>query len=438
MSNIQVPSPAAPAPGRPQPAPQQAARARPGSNSFFKNLGVPGLLWVIAGLLICGSFWLPWFTSTLVCNDAVCKPPITKDPHFVSHYAASPTGFSVANGTFVLTSTGPSGTTVHEGFSFLLLWLIFLAGVLLVVLPLLLALSRVHADRTRTFILVLGLLLLIVEVGYAISASQALPQTKSSLAVLLNSLALRSGRLAVFDFSTGPAVGFWLTLAATLGAIGASLYDRFSASLGQGFDMGLFWRNLGLAGQVMLLAGIALVVAFFLPWFSMPDPTAGTRGGYQIIGKQVTVIPQTLSGWSTAVNGLQTPFFAGGSCTSCVTPHVSIFLSLWLIALAALGLVAVAWMLGRALLWRRMAAILACTICLVALTLEAFFLLEVQSLQTYDEQVFQAAGQQLKGTAYGVTWGFWAALAITGVALLVSGFLLLQRHKSVTGRPIKP
>jgi hypothetical protein len=435
MSNIQIPPPAAPIPGKARPA----AKAGPSSNSFFKNLGFPGLLWVIAGLLICGSFLLPWFTSTLLCNDTVCKPPTIKDPHFISHYAASPTGFSIASGAFVLNTTGSSGTAVHEGFSFLLLWLVFLAGVLLVALPLLLALSRVHADRTRAFILILSLLLLVVEVGYAISATQALPQTKTNLALLLNSLAVRSGRLAIFDYSTGPAVGFWLALAATLGAIGASLYDRFSSSLGRGFDISLFWRNLGLAGQVVLLAGIALGVAFFLPWFSTPDPTAGPRGGYQIAAtKQVTVIPQTLSGWSTAANGLQTPFFVGGSCASCVMPQVSIFLSLWLIALAALGLIAIAWMLGRALLWRRMAAILACITCLVALMLEAFFLLEVQSLQAYDEQIFQAAGQQLKGTAYGVTWGFWLALAVTGVALFVSGFLLLQRHKSVTGRPVGP
>ena len=432
MAGIQVPPPAAPVLGKARPAPQGGSS----SNSFFKNLGFPGLLWVIAGLLICGSFFLPWFTSGLICNDTVCKPPAIKDPHFVSHYAASPTGFSIASGSFTLNSTGLSGAAVHEGFSFLLLWLVFLAGLLLVVLPLLLALSRVHADRTRGFILILGLLLLVVEVGYAISATQALSQTRFSLAALLNSLALRSGRLATFDFSTGPAIGFWLALAATLVAICASVYDRFSSSLGRSFDMGLFWRNLGLAGRVMLLAGIALAVAFFLPWFSTPDPTAGLIGGYQVsAAKQVTVTSQTLSGWNTAANGLQTPFFAGGSCTSCVTPHVSIFLSLWLIAAAALGLITIAWMLGRLLLWRRMAAILACTICLVALTLEAFFLLEVQSLQTYDEQVFQAAGQHLKGVAYGVVWGFWLALAITGAALLVSGFLLLQRHKSVTGRP---
>ncbi len=435
MSSIQVPPPAPPTQGRAQPA---AARGGAGSNGFFQNLGISGLLSILAGLLICGSFFLPWFTSRLICNDPVCSAKVIKDPHFASHYASSPTGFSLANGTFGLTTTGPSGP-VHETFSFLLLWLIFLAGLLLIGLPLLLAFRKMHATRTRVFLLLLGLLLLVVEVGYAISASQALPQTKVALASLLNSLALRSGRLAVFDFSTGPAVGFWLALGATLVACVAGIYNLFASASGRSVNAGLFWRNLGLAGQVILLAGLALGVAFFLPWFSTPDPAAGPGGGYQISAtKHVTVIARTLSGWDTAANGLQTPYFAGGSCASCVAPHVSIFLSLWLVGLAALGLIAVAWMMGRGLLWRRMAAILACIICLIALALEGFFLLEVQSLQSYDEQLFQAAGQQLTGLAYGVVWGFWVALAVTGSALLVSGFLLLQRHKSVTGRLVGP
>jgi hypothetical protein len=395
-------------------------------------------LWIITGLLICGAFFLPWFTSGLLCHDPVCNALVAKDKHFISHYAASPTGFSIASGTFVLTTTAPSGV-IHEGFSFLLLWVIFLGGLLLIGLPLLLALSKMDAARTRVFLLVLGLLLLAVEVGYAMSAAQALPQTKAGLAALLNGLALSSKRQAVFAFTTSPAAGFWLALAATLVAIGASGYALFASAFGRRFDVFLFWRNLGLAGQVMLLAGLALVVVFFLPWFSTPDPAAGPGGGYLVSAKkQVSVISQTVSGWNTAANGLQTPYFGGGSCTSCLTPHVSIFLSLWLVLLAALCLVGIAWMLGRGLLWRRMAAILACVICLVALALEAFFLLEVQSLQTYDEQIFRAAGQQLTVTAYSVVWGFWAALAITGLALLVSGFLLLQRHKSVTGKLVGP
>lgn len=403
-----------------------------GSKRSWQNLGFSGLILVLAGLAVCGSFFLPWFSSNLLCTDPVCSPPTMKDPHFLTHYAASATGFSIANGTFSLTTTGALGP-INEGFSFLLLWLIFLSGLLLIVLPLLLALGKMDAGRTRNFFLVLGLVTLVIEVIYSINAAQALPQTKTGLASLLNALALPAGHQAVFDFSTGPAGGFWLALGATLVAIGAGGYALASAA-GRRYNTGLLWRNLGLAGQVILTFGLALIVAFFLPWFSTP-------GGYKVAANKtgVTVVQSVLtSGWNTAANGLQTSLLGNGSCTTCPTSHVSIFLSLWLVPLAALGLVAITWMLGRGLLWRRMAAILACVILLVALGLEAFFLLEVQSLQNYDVQVFQSAGQQLTGTAYSVAWGFWVALALTGIALLVSGFLLLQRHKSVTGRPAIP
>ena len=428
MSSIRPPQLASTAQGS-----AQAASVRgSGSKRPWQNLGFPGLVLVLAGLALCGSFFLPWFSSSLVCTDPVCSPPTMKDPHFLNHYSASTSGFSIANGTFALTTTGPLGP-IHESFSFLVLWVVFLAGLLLIVLPLLLALGKMDAGRTRVFFLALVLVTLVIEVIYSINAAQALPQTKTGLASLLNALALPAGHQAVFDFSTGLAGGFWLALGATLVATGASGYALASAS-GRRYNTGLLWRNLGLAGQVVLTFGLALIVAFFLPWFSTP-------GGYKVAANRtgVTVAQSVLtSGWNTAANGLQTPLLGNGSCTSCPTPHVSIFLSLWLVPLTALGLVAITWMLGRGLLWRRMAAILACVTLLVALALETFFLLEVQSLQNYDVQVFQSAGQQLTGTAYSVAWGFWVALALTGIALLVSGFLLLQRHKSVTGRPAIP
>ena len=428
MSSIRPPQLASTAQGSAQGTPVRGS----GSKRSWQNLGFSGLILVLAGLALCGSFFLPWFSSNLLCTDPVCSPPTMKDPHFLTHYSASATGFSIANGTFSLTTTGPFGP-INEGFSFLLLWLVFLSGLLLIVLPLLLALGKMDAGRTRNFFLVLALVTLVIEGIYSINAAQALPQTKTGLASLLNALALPAGHQAVFDFSTGPAGGFWLALGATLVATGASGYALASAA-GRRYNTGLLWRNLGLAGQVILTFGLALIVAFFLPWFSTP-------GGYKVAANKtgVTVVQSVLtSGWNTAANGLQTSLLGNGSCTTCPASHVSIFLSLWLVPLAALGLVAITWMLGRGLLWRRMAAILACVILLVALGLEAFFLLEVQSLQNYDVQVFQSAGQQLTGTAYSVAWGFWAALALTGIALLVSGFLLLQRHKSVTGRPAIP
>ncbi len=431
MSSIR-PQPAASATNSPSVASQAG---KPRLNSYFRNLGWPGLLWVLAGLVLCGSFFLPWLASSLVCIDPVCTPLVARDPHFLSHYASSPTGFSIASGTFALDTNGSVGP-IHEGFSFLWLWLVFLAGLVLIALPLLLALGKMDTRRTHIFLLAFCLLTLAVEIGYSVSASQALPQTRAGLAALLNSQALsKFKREAVFAFPTGPATGYWLALGATLFAAGVSAYALASAS-GRRFDALLFWRSLGLSGQTILLAGVALEIAFFLPWLSTPEYTASATGGYKIAKGSVTVAQTaTTSGWNTAANGFTLPLYANGQCTtSCSTAHISIFLSLWLIPLVGLGLVWIAWLLGRGLLWRRIAAILACLVLLIALTLEAFFLLEVQSLQSFDEQLFRLAGQRLTGTAYSVAWGFWVTLAISGAALLVSGFLLLQRHKSVTGR----
>ncbi len=434
MSNVR-PQPAAAAQGNPP----SAARGAPGPASFTSNLGFPGALWVLSGLLLCGTFFLPWMTSSLVCTDLVCKTEVAKDPHFLSHYAASPAGFSIASGTFALDTTGPSGL-IHESFSFLWLWLIFLAGLALIVLPVLLALGKMDARRTRIFLLIFCLLMLGVEISYSVSVGQSLPQTRAGLSSLLNGLALKSsGREAIFTFSTDPAMGYWLALGATLIAAGASGYALASAS-GRRFDALILWSKIGLAGQIILLAGLALCVDFFLPWLSMPDPTANATGGYTITKGVVTVAQTaTTSGWNTAANGFQLPLSANGQCAaSCLTSHISIFLSLWLIPAVGLGLIWIVWLLGKGYLWRRVAAILACITLLVALALEALFLLEVQSLQSFDEQVFQLAGQQLKSTAYSVAWGFWVAMAVSGFALLASGFLLLQRHKSVTGKLIGP
>lgn len=429
---------------RPQAAPTQGSAqggtsaGRPGSYSFTWNVGFSGVLWVLAGLVICASFFLPWFSSSLVCNDAVCQALVQQNPNFLSSYAASPNGFSIASGMFSLDTNGSSGL-IHDGFSFLWLWLVFLAGVALVVLPLTLTHGKMHAGRTRIFLLAFCLVTLVVEVIYWVSANQALAQTRTGLAALL---ALKSGGHEVaYTFSTGPTSGFWIALVATLIATGASATAHASAA-GRSFDTMLFMRNLGLGGQMILLAGLALCVAFFLPWFSTPDPTANATGGYVATAtKGVFMVAQTtsVSAWSAASNGFPIPLPAGTACgISCPTFHVSIFLSLWLIPLVGLGLIWIAWMMGRGLLWRRMAAIIACVALVVALALEAFFFLEVQSLQSFDAQFFLSQNLQLMGTAYGVVWGFWVALGASGVALLVSGFLLLQRHKSVTGRLVGP
>jgi hypothetical protein len=398
-------------------APTQGG-ARPAAaqgGSGFAGLGIPGLLWIIAGLVICGSFLLPWLTANLVCTDPLCSAAVIKTLRFPSGSAASPTGFAIAAGTFTLSTGGPFGV-IHEGFTFLLLWLVFLAGLLLVVLPVLMARGIVDQGRTRFSVLALALMALAVEILYSLSVAQALPRTRAGVAALLNGLAVSSGRQAAFSLSTGPGPGFWLAVVATLVAIAASIWALYASSASRPFDASAFWKSLGLAGQVALVAALALVIVFFLPWFTTPDPTnPGTA-------------------WSEAADGVQMSFLAGNSCVICQAPQVSIFPYLWLLLFAALGLIGIVWLLSRSLLWRRLAAILICIALLLALVVEGAYLLEVQSLHSYAAQVMQATGQQLSGSTYTVTWGFWVALAVTGGALLFSGFLLLGRHKSVTGR----
>jgi hypothetical protein len=411
MSSVRAPQPAASARGNVPVAPGPGGSPR----SVFTALGIPGLLSILAGLVICGSFLLPWLTATLICTDPLCSTSVIKTLHFPAGSAASPTGFSIASGRFALNTGGPVGN-IHESFTFLMLWLVLLAGLLLIALPVLMALGRVDAKRTQVSLLVIGLIALAVEVVYGLSAASALPQTRAGVAALLNGLAVSSGRQAAFTFSTGPGLGFWVAVAATLAAIGISLYGFYGAAASKRFSGSLFWKRVGLSGQIALVAALALVVVFFLPWFATPDPTSPG------------------SAWSQATNGAQVAFLGSVACGLCQAPQINIFPYLWLIPLAALGLVGIVWLLNRGVLWRRLAAILICVTLLVALLVEVSYLLEVQSLHSYAEQIMQTTGQQLSGTTYSVTWGFWVALALTGVALLVSGFLLLGRHKSVTGR----
>src|SRR5215813_12995903 len=93
--------------------PAAAAQASPGSSGTPKSrlgkLGFPGLLSMIAGLVICGSFFLPWLTANLVCTDPLCSTSVVKALHFPTGSAAAPTGFSIATGRFELSTGGPFG-----------------------------------------------------------------------------------------------------------------------------------------------------------------------------------------------------------------------------------------------------------------------------------------------------------------------------------------
>src|SRR5579871_4892416 len=170
-----------------------------------------------------------------------------------------------------------------------------------------------------------------------------------------------------------------------------------------------FWTDLPLLGQVVGVAGILLLVFFFLPWCFTPDVSAAST---PITNRFPTT---SHSGWSTASG---TPLLGGAT-------SFNLFPQLWLILVSALALMVVAVLLGRHRIGVRLAALLTSIIALYALLLEVLFLVQIDSFQSAIDDL---AGGRLNQTLYGVSWGFWLALAATVIALGVGTFILYQEY----------
>jgi hypothetical protein len=164
---------------------------------------------------------------------------------------------------------------------------------------------------------------------------------------------------------------------------------------------------LTLLGQVAGIAGLVLLIFFFLPWSYTPDIRTAITQPTGTIG---TI---NHSGWSSAV-GLP---LNGGNILFNLFPH------LWLVLVSALALIVIAVLLGVHRITLRLAAILISIISLFALLLEILFLVQMNSVQgAVNEQL----GGQLNQTLYGVSWGFWIALIATIVALGVGAYMLYR------------
>jgi hypothetical protein len=170
-----------------------------------------------------------------------------------------------------------------------------------------------------------------------------------------------------------------------------------------------FWTELTLLGQVAGVAGILLLIFFFLPWCFTPDVSAAST---PITNRFPTT---SHSGWSTASGA---PLLGGAT-------NFNLFPQLWLILLSALALIAVAVLLGRQRIGVRLAALLITIISLYALLLEILFLVQIDSFQG---AINELAGGRLNQTLYGVSWGFWLALVATVVALGMGAYMLYQEH----------
>jgi len=173
----------------------------------------------------------------------------------------------------------------------------------------------------------------------------------------------------------------------------------------QGGQPGSPEEKASLPGQLAGVAGLLLLICFFLPWSFTPDIRAATTQ------PSASIPTASHSGWSTA-NGL--PLNGGATL-------FNLFPQLWLVLIAALTLIAIAVLLRLHRITQRLAAALITIISLFALLLEALFLVQMNSLQA-------AVPGRLNQALYGVSWGFWLALAATLVALGIGAAMLYQAY----------
>jgi hypothetical protein len=170
------------------------------------------------------------------------------------------------------------------------------------------------------------------------------------------------------------------------------------------------WHDLLLLGQAAGVAGLLLLLAFFLPWFFSPAFTVNNPPGLR------TFLTVPHSGWSAA-NGV--PIFDAST-------QLSLFPHLWLVPLSALALIIVAAMLRMGHLSIRRASVLIFVPALLALVMEFFFLIQISSIES--AFAISQAGIISRQAAYGLSWGFWFAVIVTVIALGIGLFLLLQEY----------
>ncbi len=170
------------------------------------------------------------------------------------------------------------------------------------------------------------------------------------------------------------------------------------------------WRDLSVLMQGAGVAGLLLLLFFFLPWMFSPAFTANIPPG---IRAYPTV---THSGWSVA-NGV--PIFDAST-------QLSLFPHLWLVPLCALALIAVALLVRANHLSLRLASALIVSLAFLALLMEFFFLVQVNSIE--GAFAVSQTGINTRQAAYGLSWGFWLAVIVTIVALGLGLFVLLQEY----------
>ncbi len=243
-------TPAYAPPPVPTPYQQYVAPPSPGApgagfdyGRFWNSLQRSGQACLIGGLILFLSFFFSWFSVSFNCSGSDCGSSTSNNTAF---YSSSPSasGFSVANGGITYHSTPISftftgfsqGTPTTETYSFPALWLVILASLALMVLPILVGQRKITAKQGQFFTLASAGLALLIEIIYVAGLSGAFPQARDNVNTLNN--AVRSYNSAVeslvgrtiqvvYSLSIGADFGFWLALLATAAAGGIYVYLTF-------------------------------------------------------------------------------------------------------------------------------------------------------------------------------------------------------------------
>jgi hypothetical protein len=228
----------------PTPYSQYAAPQAPGAGfdfgRFWHSLQRSGQACLLGGLLLFISLFFSWFSVSFSCSGSDCGSSTSNNTAF---YSSSPSasGFSIANGGITYHSTPISfnfsqGTPATETYTFPALWLVILASLALMVLPILVGQRKIAAKQGQLFILISAGLALLIEIIYVAGLSGAFPQARDNVTTLNNALrsynsavASLGGRTiqAVYSLSIGAGFGFWLALLATAAAGAIYVYLTF-------------------------------------------------------------------------------------------------------------------------------------------------------------------------------------------------------------------
>lgn len=229
---------------QPAPPPSYAAYAGPpqpygappsgGANSgaLWKALGAAGQICVIGGLILFLSLFMTWFSASLNCSGSQCNSSSSTQTTTTSsdNGDRSASGFGlIFGGTKDVTSNGLSANNnskVTENFGFFPLFLVLIASIALMALPLMVAARKMAAKQGQMFILASAGGALLIEVIYMVAAFSSFSKTKANVDDL-NKFVQAFKVDATFSYATGPSFGFWIGLLATLAAGGAYFYFNY-------------------------------------------------------------------------------------------------------------------------------------------------------------------------------------------------------------------